>query len=324
MKTKSFKHFQNPQTVFDLCQEIRQRHSKGYSALLESMIGQMRSYFQNQFPNADRKAGRSRFEQTDSELIKPRFLVALSGGIDSSLVTALAVKAVGTDYVLPITMPARSGDPCVQMAEIVRNYLGFPDVKLPYLIDIQEIIKTHVQTMDSLNIEQIELSSKNTQNKEQKMRSGNFASRVRAAVLYDFTRSVRGRVLGTVNRSEFCQGYNSKYGTPISYDFGVLNSLYKIDIYELAKMLEMPKIILESEPTTGYFEGQTHEGELGASIEEQDIFAYLLFEKNMAVEQIVEKYYANEEFANLMLYRYRVCQHKRVLNQNQEQIDIFL
>lgn len=324
---KHFRHFAKQETVFMLIEEIKQRHRFGYEPLIHSFCEQLRQYFLSQFPHADLTANRSRFTGKRDDLIRPRFLIGLSGGIDSSVATTLAVKAVGKDAVFPITMPARPDDKqSVEMAKLVRDFLNYSENENhPYLIDIEPIIRSHISIMSALTIPQIQLGqSYYQQEKEEKMRSGNFASRVRAAVLYDFTRSIRGRVLGTVNRTEFCQGYNAKYGTPISYDFGILNPLYKIDIYEVAKILQIPQEIIEAEPTTGYFEGQTHEGELGATIEEQDIFAYLLFEKNLSPELIVKTYQANPEFVEIMRYRFEVCQHKRILNELQPHAKINL
>ncbi len=158
------------------------------------------------------------------------------------------------------------------------------------------------------------------QTREQKMRSGNVGSRVRVAVLYDLQRAIRGRILGTGNRTEFCQGYSTKYGTPISYDFGVLDDLYKIDIYELEKAIGVPDEVIAADPSTGYFEGQTHEGELGATLEEQDIVSYLLFEKKYTVQQIVDRYAISEKFAQTMQHRWDVSHHKRLLNKDQEHV----
>ncbi len=323
---KHFRHFTQQATVLTLIAEIKGRHLLSYEALIEAITAQIRAYFLTQFPHTDLTAGRSRFMGKSGEsLIRPRFLVGLSGGIDSSVVTALAVRAVGLDAVLPITMPARPDDAqSVGMAKVMRQFLGYDESgNLPFIVDIEPIVRAHIDVMTALPQPQIQLGgSYYQQNKEEKMRSGNFSSRVRTAVLYDFARSVRGRVLGTVNRTEFCQGYNAKYGTPISYDLGVLNELYKIDIYEIAKVLGLPAEILDAEPTTGYFEGQTHEGELGATTEEQDIFAYLLFEKNLLPAFIVKEYGANADFVEIMRYRYAVCDHKRVLNELQAQVSL--
>jgi NAD+ synthase len=230
---------------------------------------------------------------------------------------------VGREAVLPVTMPARPDDDSVALAALVRADLGFGEPGAPYLIDIEPVVRTHMAVMNPLAEAQLHLGpAHHAQTLEQKMRSGNFGSRVRVAVLSDLQRAIRGRILGTVNRTEYCQGYSTKFGTPISYDFGVLNELYKVDVYELGRALGVPAAVLDALPSTGYFAGQTHEGELGATVEEQDIFAYLLFERNLDPATIAARYGASEAFARVMQGRFVISEHKRVLNARQEQVRI--
>ena len=323
---KTYRHFQERQTVLDLIEEIKNRHQAGYEALVESVIAQIQQYFHSQFPDADPTSGRSRFNDKTSNLIRPKLMLGLSGGIDSTVATYLAVKAIGKENVLAVSMPARPDDhQSLAHAKLVREELDLPidNQDVPSIIDISPIVQAHREVMNQVQIPALGLNTGHmAQDKEQRFRSGNFGSRIRIAILYDFKRAIRGRVLGTGNRTELCQGYGTKYGTPLSYDFGLFNHLYKIDIYEMAKILTVPQIIIDTPPTTGYFEGQTHEGELGASIEEQDIFAYLLFEKQLSAEEVTQQYQASLSFAELMQYRYRVSSHKRVLNDGQDCVRI--
>jgi NAD+ synthase len=310
-----FQHFQDPATVHALLAEIRARRAGSVADLADALTRQIAAYFARAFGHENP----TRFGGVRSGLVRPRALVALSGGIDSTVVLYLAVRALGRDAVLPVTMPARPEDESIALAALVRDRLGFDDPRAPYLIDIEPIVKTHMAAMSTLAEPQLGLGSAHaSQSVEQKMRSGNFGSRVRVAVLCDLQRAVRGRILGTVNRTEYCQGYSTKFGTPISYDYGVLNDLYKVDVFALAEALGVPEQIVEMEPSTGYFAGQTHAGELGASLEEQDIFAYLLFEKEMTPEAIAETYGASLPFGRIMRHRFDVSDHKRALNVHQE------
>jgi len=111
------------------------------------------------------------------------------------------------------------------------------------------------------------------------------------------------------------QGYAAKYGTPISFDFGILDELYKTDIFELARVLNMPEEIVNRTPSTGYFPGQTHETELGATCEEQDALAFLLFEKRKGIEAIIKEYKIKRSFVETMLRRYETSKEKRMLRQ---------
>jgi NAD+ synthase len=315
---KEFRHFKEVGTVYALVEEIKARHGCSYEELIARIIPQIRGYYARSFGG---NPPPSRFVGVHSSQIRPRFLVGLSGGIDSTVVTYLAVQAVGREAVLPVTMPARPDDDSVAVGEIVRAALQFNEPDAPYLIDIEPIVQAHMAALTSLPAAQAHLGTDHqSQTLEQKMRSGNFGSRVRVAVLSDLQRAIRGRILGTVNRTEYCQGYSTKFGTPISYDFGVLDELYKIDVYELGRALGVPAPVLAAPPSTGYFAGQTHEGELGATIEEQDIFAYLLFERNLDPPAVAREYGASEEFARIMRHRFDISEHKRVLNGLQEHV----
>src|SRR5579859_134109 len=317
---RRFRHFQDPATVAALIAEIRARHGCAYAGLLPAILAQIAGYFARAFAS---DSPPSRFAGAGSAQVRPRLLVGLSGGIGSTVVTYLAVRAVGREAVLPVTMPARPDDDSVALAALVRQDLGFAEPDAPYLIDITPVVQAHRAAMTALAAPQVRLGGGPApQTIEQQMRSGNFGSRVRVAVLSDLQRAIRGRILGTVNRTEYCQGYGTKFGTPISYDFGVLDELYKEDIYALARVLGVPPAVLAAPPTTGYFAGQTHEGELGATIAEQDIFAYLLFERHLAPAAIARQYGASEEFARVMLHRYTISEHKRLLNGLQEHVRV--
>ncbi len=317
---KHFRHFKDPATVHDLIARIKARHGCSYAALVDRIVPQLQGYYAHAFVNLTPP---SRFEQVASGQVRQRFLVGLSGGIDSSVVTYLAVRAVGRSAVLPVTMPARPDDDSVHLADLVRRDLGFAEPDAPYLIDIEPVVQAHMAVMNPLAEPQLWLGQRHReQTREQTMRSGNFASRVRIAVLSDLQRAIRGRILGTVNRTEYCQGYSTKFGTPISYDFGVLDELYKVDIYELGRVLGVPDAVLSAAPSTGYFAGQTHEGELGATLEEQDIFAYLLFEQNLDPATIAREYGASEDFARVIQHRFDISEHKRLLNTLQEHVHL--
>lgn len=248
--------------------------------------------------------------------VRPKLIIGLSGGIDSSVVTCLAADAVGVENVLPITLPARGDDESIDFARVVRRALGMKDDSIRHVISIEKIVKQQIATVNSLQWEEVAIRTiPDHQTDMDRMRIGNFASRTRVAVLYDIARKVNGRILGTGNRTEFVQGYAAKYGTPISFDFGVLDELYKTDIYELARLLKMPREIINRVPTTGYFPGQTHEEELGATWEEQDAIAFLLFEKKVDEEQILRDYHVKKPFIETMIRRYERSRDKRMLRQ---------
>ena len=306
MNKKAYKHFSDRDILFSVLDEIKGRFGFSYSELADRMCRKIREYYQD-IPKVSYDSGKE---------VKPKLVLGLSGGVDSSVVAYLAAKAVGAKDVLPITMPAWDNDECVRLSSLVRKELKISDASVPCVVPILEIVKQEIETINSLKWKGIQIDTvSESQTDMDRMRIGNFASRARIAVLYDIARKVNGKILGTGNRTEFVQGYAAKYGTPISFDFGVLDELYKVDIYALAETLEVPEEIITRVPTTGYFPGQTHEEELGASWEEQDALAFLLFEKRMTIEEVAETYQVKRGFVETMLRRYERSKEKRMLKQ---------
>ena len=305
-KTKAFKHFSNRDILFGILDEMEGRHGFSYSELADRMCRELREYYDH-IPHVSCNAAKE---------VRPKLILGLSGGVDSSVVAYLAVKAVGPADVLPITMPAWDNDQCVRVSSMVRKELGINVPSIQCVVPVLGIVKQEIETINSSEWTGIHIDTvRESQTHMDRMRIGNFASRARIAILYDIARKVNGRILGTGNRTEFVQGYAAKYGTPISFDFGVLDELYKVDIYALAEALNVPEEIITRLPTTGYFPGQTHEEELGAAWEEQDALAFLLFEKRMNTEEIVELYKVSREFVETMLRRYERSKEKRMLRQ---------
>jgi NAD+ synthase len=303
---KSYRHFRDKDVLFGVLDEIKGRLGFLYSELADRMCQEIRKYYED-MPITSHQSTKE---------VRPKLVLGLSGGVDSSVVACLAARAVDAENVLPLTMPAWDNDECVRLSSIVRKELGIGDASVQFVVPILEIVKQEIETINSLKWSGIEIdTTSESQSNMDRMRIGNFASRARIAVLYDIARKVNGRILGTGNRTEFVQGYAAKYGTPISFDFGVLDELYKVDIYALAEVLNVPEEIIGRVPTTGYFPGQTHEEELGATWEEQDALAFLLFEKRMKTEEIIERYEVRTGFVETMLRRYERSKEKRMLRQ---------
>ncbi|MDY6953182.1 MAG: NAD(+) synthase [Thermodesulfobacteriota bacterium] len=306
MEKKRHSHFRDREGLFHVLRRIGARINHDYEGLAAKLCQEIRAYYEKIPPQTNALGQR----------VKAKLLVGLSGGVDSSVVVYLAAKAVGVENVIAITMPAREDDESVPFSALVRKRLGMTDRSVQYVISISEIVRKEIEVVNSLSWEGMAIC---TQSQDQthmdRMRIGNFSSRARIAMLYDVAKRVHGKVLGTGNRAEFVQGYAAKFGTPISFDFGVLDELYKTDVYALARVLGLPKEITERVPSTGYFPGQTHEAELGATWEEQDALAFLLFEERKEKEEIVTGWGVEKAFVETMLRRFERSRDKRMLRQ---------
>jgi NAD+ synthase len=174
-----------------------------------------------------------------------RAIIGISGGIDSAVVSTLCTKALGRWGVFGVLMPYGAQD--MRDASILASILR---------IDKKEVnIKEIVDGFDFLGLDKIS--------------KGNLMARVRMATLYTFSNQLEGMVIGTSNKSELELGYFTKYGDG-GVDLEPIGDLYKTEVYEIAKVLGIPKNILEKKPSAGLWEGQTDEDELGLSYEQID------------------------------------------------------
>lgn len=174
-------------------------------------------------------------------------VVALSGGIDSALVVALAVEALGADHVRVVLLPSpfssdHSVDDSVAMAQ-----------KLGVRYDILHIGALYEQAMEQLKGvlegEDLTLTSQNIQ------------SRLRCALTMGLSNATGALMLNTSNRSEILVGYGTLYGDT-SGAVGVIASLYKEEVYALSRYINtvragwIPQSIIDKEPSAELAPGQ--------------------------------------------------------------------
>lgn len=285
-----------------LINEIKNRYPGGYELLAEKMRSQIKDYFDNACSDA-----------AALSLPKPILILGLSGGVDSSVSTFLAASAVGPDNVLPITMPAWENDPCTRFAALVRKAIGIKANAGCCEFVITPVVDNLITVINTGQMERIRIGTTGDRTEIDKMCVGNIASRTRVAMLYHISRKLNGRVLGTAVRSEWVLGYAAKYGTPNSCDYGLLDELYKTDVYGLAKVLRVPDEVINAVPTTGYYPGQSHEAELGAPLEELDVLTYLLFDRKLSPEHVASEYGISLHFVNTIMARYNSSKDKRML-----------
>lgn len=198
-----------------------------------------------------------------------RVVLGLSGGVDSALVAKLAVMALGKENVTGILMPnlGMSSDHSVADATLWAEQLGIEY----HLVPIQNFI----QNYHSLPW---------TESKEAYM---NIQSRVRATILYHYANSHQALVLGTGNKTELTLGYFTKFGDG-ACDVLPIGSLYKTQVWEMAKALDLPEAIVQKTPSAELQEGHTDEAEIGLSYPEIDAILNA-FEKGDKAQSEEEK-----------------------------------
>ena len=104
-----------------------------------------------------------------------------------------------------------------------------------------------------------------------KLAKSNIKPRLRMTALYALAQQQNMLVLGTSNAPECYLGYFTKYGDA-ACDIALISRLLKKDIYEMAKLLHLPDIIIKRAPSASLYSGQTDEKELGISYKEIDAY----------------------------------------------------
>jgi NAD+ synthase len=177
-------------------------------------------------------------------------VIGLSGGLDSSVVAILAVRALGNPRVLGLILPDSKITPKNDIddaIELAKN------LKIKYRII--EIGNTKGQLLKYLP--------------KNKLAQGNFSSRLRMSIIYYYAGIRNFLVLGTADKSELKLGYYTKYGDG-AVDIQPIADLYKTEVRELAKFLQVSSPILKKKSSPRIWRGQTAEGEIGISYEEID------------------------------------------------------
>ena len=179
-------------------------------------------------------------------------IVGVSGGIDSSVATALCVKALGKDRVFGIKMPCGE-QPDIEYANMLIKYLGIKS----YTMNIWDA----VIGIDNQFPTDVEVSKQTTIN---------LPPRIRMATLYAISQSLNGRVVNTCNMSESYVGFDTRYGDSAG-DLSPLANLTKTEVIALAKELGLPDKLVHKTPQDG-LTGVTDEQSFGFSYAELDAY----------------------------------------------------
>ena len=208
------------------------------------------------------------------------YVLGLSGGVDSSLVAALAKNAVGRDRLMCIMMPIDSHPSDLEDAKKVAEALD-----LNYIVI--DGSKSFHDTLDEFMDQGVIID---------RMSQSNLKVRIRMTILYAYGQAHRSLVLGTDNMDERYTGYFTKYGDGAA-DLLPIVHLTKGEVVQAAKMLGIPIPLAERIPTAGLFEGQTDETEMGVTY--ADLDKYLLGGNvDIKVKERIE-------------YLHRISEHKR-------------
>jgi len=221
-----------------------------------------------------------------------RGVLGVSGGIDSSVVAALAARALGPENVLAVTMPYKTSS-----AETRR--------------DSQAVIAAlGVRSLDVPISDQVDAYFVRYPGASQ-LRLANKCARERMTVLYDQSAAFEALVLGTSNKTELLLGYGTQFGDMASA-VNPVGDLYKTQLRQLAAHLGVPAEILAKSPTGDLWVGQTDEGELGFSYADVDRLLFAMVDERWSPAQLVRAGF-DPAFVDRVVRMVRRNQYKRRL-----------
>ena len=214
-------------------------------------------------------------------------IVGLSGGIDSAVVAVLAQHAFG-DKLLCVKMPS--------------HYSSQSS-----LDDADTLVEKFKMKAITKSIESLLRSYENESMSA--LRKGNFSSRMRMATLFDISAEQNALVLGTSNKSELMLGYGTLFGD-LASAVNPIGDLYKTEVFELARYLEVSDVIIDKPPSADLWEGQSDEEELGYTYAQLDAVLKYYVEERYSHQELIEEGF-DEEMVDMIITRIYRNQFKR-------------
>ena len=238
----------------------------------------------------------------------PGVVLGLSGGIDSALVAALAVDALGADRVHAVMLPYRyTSQASLEDAEACAKSLGIRYDTVPIAAPVDGFAAALSDLFKGTNADITE---------------ENLQSRTRGAILMAISNKFGHMVVTTGNKSEMSVGYATLYGD-MNGGFNPVKDLYKTEVYRIARWrnanrpegakgpsgVVIPERILTKAPTAELRENQTDQDSLPPYEVLDDILACLV-EKEMSVPDIIARGHAPETVKKVERLLY-ISEYKR-------------
>ena len=264
-------------------------------------------------------------------------VVGISGGIDSSVTLALAVKALGADKVLGVLLPEKdSSNESKRLALLLANKYGvrtveenitkalegfgcylrrdeavsrvFPEYD-PATYKMKIGVNTSGLNQNLPPVFSITIIDQNgnvktkmlpAQDYLQIVAASNFKQRCRMSMLYYHAERMHYAVIGTPNKHEVEQGFFVKYGDG-GADVMPIANLYKSQVYQLASYLGVPEEIIERTPTTDTYTAEQTQEEFFYQMpfKEMDLLWYA-YEKGLGTAEVAQSLNKSENDIKLI------------------------
>jgi NAD+ synthase len=224
-------------------------------------------------------------------------VLGVSGGVDSSLTLALCVRAFSSEHVTALLLPDKDSNPASEvLARQVAKHLGiepilenitptlegfgcysrrdvairrvFPEYNAAAGYKAKIVLPANILNENTLNVFSLTIITPSGEEKTQRLAASdylqieaasNFKQRTRMSMIYYYAERQNYAVIGTANRDELEQGFFVKYGDG-GVDIQPIAHLYKTQVYQLAKYLDILEEVLQRIPTTDTYSAlQTQE-----------------------------------------------------------------
>ncbi len=226
-------------------------------------------------------------------------ILGLSGGIDSAVTVALAVRALGAQNVRVILMPSQySTGHSVDDARELAEKLG---IKYD-IIPIKEVYDSFIKVLDPF-----------FENKPFNVTEENLQARVRGMYLMAISNKFGNILLNTSNKSEMAVGYGTLYGDMCG-GIAVLGDVYKMEVYALAHYINKDEIIIpensiQKAPSAELRPGQKDQDSL-PPYEVLDQVLYHYIEKRQGPKELIAMGF-DEALVNRILRLVNINEFKR-------------
>lgn len=230
-------------------------------------------------------------------------IVGLSGGIDSSLVAAIAAAALGADHVLGVSMPGPFSSPgSLTDAEALARNLGIDYRVIP----ITPLYEAYLRALEPVFA-----------NRPQDATEENIQARIRGNILMALSNKFGALVLSTGNKSELAVGYCTLYGD-MAGGLAVIGDVPKTMVYHLARLVNrmhrgggpIPASSLEKPPSAELRSGQTDQDSL-PPYETLDVILRDLIEENRSAVEIAKRYGFDASLVRSIVRRVAAAEYKR-------------
>ncbi len=197
-------------------------------------------------------------------------VIGISGGKDSSVVSALCKEALGKDRVFGVLMP-NSVQPDIDYSRLLVDHLGIRHAE----INIAEAVNG---VRNSIRAGGLDFTEQMTIN---------LPPRIRMTTLYAVSQCMNGRVSNNCNLSENYVGYSTIFGDAAG-DFSPLANLTVTEVKIIGKCLGLPEMFIEKPPSDGLTD-RTDEDNFGFSYETLDTYILTGTCPDNAAKALIEK-----------------------------------